>query len=166
MIRQGDPLSPYLFIYCVEDFIQMVEKTVSSGRLKGIKLAQTAPTISNLCFADDTILFSQANVHEATMVRDILDKYAAVSGQIIKMEKSTMVFSPNITPGEAQAIFHILPFQVVPRFDSYLGLPAQIGRSKVEVFNYLKDRLWSRVQGWNEKKLSMAGQEVHIKSVL
>lgn len=52
------------------------------------------------------------------------------------------------------------------KFDKYLGIPARIGRSKVEVFNYLKDRLWSQVSGWNEKNFSMAGREVLIKSVL
>lgn len=165
-IRQGDPLSPYLFICCVEAFIQMVDKEVGRGNFKGIKIAPSAPNISNLCFADDTILFSQATVQEATMVRTMLDKYATASGQIINLDKSTMVFSPNITPEAGHAITSILPFQVIERFDRYLGLPTQIGRTKVEVFNFLKDRLWSRVHGWSEKHLSMAGREVLIKSVL
>lgn len=47
----------------------------------------------------------------------------------------------------------------------YLGLPAELGRSKREVFSYLKERLWSTIKG-SEKKLSMAGREVLIKSVL
>lgn len=108
----------------------------------------------------------EASVQEAEVVRSILDTYAAVSGQIINMEKSTMVFSPKIRPSEAQAISQILPLQVVAQFDRYLGLPAQIGRTKVEVFNYLKDWLWSRVHGWSEKHISMAGREILIKSVL
>lgn len=70
-IRQGDPLSPYLFICCVEAFIQMVEAAVRQGRLNGIQIAPSAPIISNLCFADDTILFSQANIQEAEVVRSI-----------------------------------------------------------------------------------------------
>lgn len=77
-----------------------------------------------------------------------------------------MVFSPNARPGDVVAIQQILPFQVVDSFYRYLGLPARIGRSKVEVFTYLKDRLWGRVSGWQEKNLSQAGIEVLIKSVL
>lgn len=77
-----------------------------------------------------------------------------------------MVFSPNISPDLSTAVHQILPFQVVDKFDRYLGLPARIGTTKVEVFSFLKDRLWARVQGWNEKNLSMAGREVLIKSVL
>lgn len=39
----------------------MVEIAVGQGRLKGIKVAPTAPTIYNLCFADDTIIFTRAS---------------------------------------------------------------------------------------------------------
>lgn len=165
-IRQGDPLSPYLFICCVEVFIQMVERAVTQGWLKGIRIAPSAPTISNICFADDTILFSQATVQEAVVFRDILHRYAMVSGHIVNMEKSTMVFSPNIGQNSSVEIQHILPSQVMARFEKYLGLPAHIRRSKVRVFGYLKDRLWARVKGWNEKTLSTAGNEVLIKAVL
>lgn len=61
-IRQGDPLSPYLFICCVEAFIQMVESAVGLGSLQGIRVAARATVISNLSFADDTILFTRATV--------------------------------------------------------------------------------------------------------
>lgn len=165
-IRQRDPISPYLFICCVEKFIQMVEKAVGSGRRRGVHIAPSTLIISNLCFADDTILFCQTTTQEAAMVRSILNKYAAALGQIINVEKATMVFSPNIRPGMESAIQQSLPFQVVPKFDKYLGLPARIGRSKVEMFSNLKERLWSLVRGWNEHHIFTAGREVLIKAVL
>lgn len=165
-IRQGDPLSPYLFICCVEGFIKMVESAVESGRLKGIRITPSAPCISQLCFADDTILFSQATTRDAEVIRSILDLYVAASGQIINLEKSTIIFSPNAQAETGDAIRQILPFQEVDKFDKYLGLPSRIGKSKTEVFSYLKERLWARVQGWQEKTLSMAGREILIKSVL
>lgn len=166
VISQGDPLSPNLFICCVEAFIQMVEMAMRQRRLTGTRVAPTAPLISNLCFADDTILFTQATAQEVEVVREVLEKYAAALGQIIHMQKSTMVFIPNIQTVEADAIQQILPFQVVEKFDRYLRLPARVGRSRVESFSYLKDKLWARVQKWNGKSLSMAGREVMIKSVL
>lgn len=49
-IRQWDPISPYLFIYCVEAFIQLVEGAVEQGQLRGVRIAPSAPVISNLCF--------------------------------------------------------------------------------------------------------------------
>lgn len=64
-LRQGDPLSSYLFICCVEAFIKLVQTAVADGRLHGVRVAPTAPEISNLCFADDTVLFCRAEVAEA-----------------------------------------------------------------------------------------------------
>lgn len=105
-------------------------------------------------------------MHEAENVRSTLNKYVAASKKIINVEKSTMLFSPNAQPGDVAAIQQILPFQVVENFDRFLGLPARIGRRKVEVFSYLKDRLWSSVEGLQEKNLSMAGKKDLIKSML
>lgn len=50
--------------------------------------------------------------------------------------------------------------------EKYLGLPVHIRRSKVKTFEYLKQRIWSRIQGWQEKLLSKAGKEILIKAVV
>lgn len=49
--------------------------------------------------------------------------------------------------------------------DKYLGLPVFVGQSKKNVFAYLKDRIWKRIQGWKEKFLPWAGKEILIKAV-
>jgi len=49
--------------------------------------------------------------------------------------------------------------------DKYLGLPIHVGSNKAQVFGFLKDRVWQRIQGWKEKFLSHAGKEVMIKAV-
>ena len=50
--------------------------------------------------------------------------------------------------------------------DKYLGLPALVGRSRVRAFQNLKERIWSRVNGWKEKFLSYAGKEILLKAVI
>lgn len=165
-LRQGDPLAPYLFIYCVEVFIRMVEHSVTHGRLGGVRIFLSALVISNLCFPDDTLLFGRATMQEADEVLRILNTYARISGQIINLDKSSINFSPN-TPEPIRAhISQSLGIHQVQKFEKYLGSPAELGRSKKAIFSYLKERLWSLVEGWSEKKLSMAGLEVLIKSVL
>lgn len=96
----------------------------------------------------------------------IVDEYARASGQIINIDKSSMIFSPG-TSQEARAdIQEVLRIPVVDHFEKYLGMPAVFGCSKTEVFRFLKDRVWDRIKQRNERDFSMAGREVLIKAVL
>lgn len=59
----------------------------------------------------------------------------------------------------------ILGINQETRNDKYLGLPVHIGKSKKSAFAYIKQRIWARIQGWQEKLLSKAGKEILIKAV-
>lgn len=61
-LYQGDPLSPYLFICVVKAFIGLLEQEERLGRIQGVRIAPLAPSISNLCFADDTMVFCEAKI--------------------------------------------------------------------------------------------------------
>ncbi|XP_012853800.1 PREDICTED: uncharacterized protein LOC105973324 [Erythranthe guttata] len=165
-LRQGDPLSPYLFICCADVLIALIQRAVERDDLSGVKIAPAAPIISNLCFADDTLLFCKATESEASKLKEILTQYALVSGQEINFEKTTMCFSPTTDPDIIDRIHGVLGFHVVDSHDKYLGMPAALGRSRREIFLHLRDRVWSRIKGWGEKHLSRAGKEILIKSVL
>ena len=56
-LRQGDPLSSYLFLLCAEGFLALLEKSEHEGRLKGVVVCRSAPCISHLLFADNSLLF-------------------------------------------------------------------------------------------------------------
>ena len=56
-IRQGDPLSPYLFLICAEGFTSLLAKVELDGRLHGVAVCRNAPRITNLLFADDSLIF-------------------------------------------------------------------------------------------------------------
>lgn len=47
----------------------------------------------------------------------------------------------------------------------YLGVPSYVGKSKARTFDYVKDRMWKKIQGWKEKLLSKPGKEILIKAV-
>ena len=53
----------------------------------------------------------------------------------------------------------------VDRFDTYLGLPTLVGRSKYQTFSFLKDQVWKKIQGWKGQLLSKSRKEVLIKAV-
>lgn len=105
-------------------------------------------------------------MQEAGEILRILNTCARISGQIINLEKSSINFSPNTPMATRDQISQLLGIHQVEKFEKYLGLLAELGRLKKAVFSYLKERLWSHIEGWSEKKLSMAEREVLIKSVL
>lgn len=96
-IRQGDPLSPYLFILCAEGLSVLLNQAESRGDIHGIRVARGSPSISHLLFADDCLLFFKANQREVQAVKDSLDLYCASSSQLINYDKSNIVFSANTT---------------------------------------------------------------------
>jgi hypothetical protein len=91
-IRQGDPLSPYIFLLCAEGLSALLQKASSSGRLKGIQSSRGGPWISHLFFADDSLLFGQASITDCRKILDILNVYEQCSGQKINREKTASLF--------------------------------------------------------------------------
>ncbi|XP_075652255.1 uncharacterized protein LOC142622622 [Castanea sativa] len=164
-LRQGDSLSSYLFLLCAEGFTALLAKSKEEGRLNGVVVCRSAPWISHLLFADDSLLFCQASQEEVQCVTDILQLYANSSGQCINFEKSSLYFNSNTNAERRETIRNMLGVKEVDRFESYLGLPMLIGRSKYQAFSFLKDRVWKLMQGWKGKMLSRAGKEVLIKAV-
>ncbi|KAL7086863.1 hypothetical protein ACP275_13G028700 [Erythranthe tilingii] len=75
--------------------IAMVQKEVDNGNFHGIRIAPSAPIVANLCFADNTLFFGEASVEDTITLKNILSKYARTSEHEIKMDKSTMEFSPS-----------------------------------------------------------------------
>ena len=118
---------PYLFLLCAEGFTTLLSKFEEEGRLKGVAVCRSAPRISHLLFADDSLLFCQASLEEVKYVTDILQLYADSSGQCINFEKSSIYFSSNTVGGQREMIKSMLGVKEVERFESYLGLPTLLG---------------------------------------
>ena len=164
-IRQGEPLSPYIFLLCVEGFTSLFAKAKNDGKIHGASICRGAPKVSYLLFADDSLLFCRATQNEVEVVSEVLQTSANASGQCINLEKSSVFFSSNTSASQKQGILRILGVQEVNRFESYLRLPTFVGRTKYHMFSYLKDRIWKKLQGWRGKLLSKASKEILIKAV-
>lgn len=89
-IRQGDPLSPYLFIICAEGLSSLIRKYEAKQWLHGIKVCRKAPVISHMLFADDSYFYCKADMLDAAKVVELLNVYERASGQKINGEKSSV----------------------------------------------------------------------------
>ena len=84
----------------------------------------------------------------------------------MNMDKMVLYFSGSVDEGSRQIIKDILGVLEEYNHEKYLGLPSLIGRRKKASFNYIKERVWRKLQGWEGKLLSLAGREVLIKSII
>lgn len=94
-LRQGCPLSPYLFISCVEGFSNLLQQAESQKLIQCLKFSSSL-SITHILFADDSLIFTRADPTDCKRLKQIFDSYAAASGQIFNYEKSSMFFRANI----------------------------------------------------------------------
>lgn len=95
-LRQGDPLSPFLFILCAEALVNVLNVAEKNGKLHGIKLSKNRPAVHHLLFADDSLIMCRADVEESETILSCLKQYGEASGQEINKLKSSIIFGARI----------------------------------------------------------------------
>ncbi|KAL4304011.1 hypothetical protein GQ457_10G010470 [Hibiscus cannabinus] len=164
-LRQGDPLSPFLFLFCTEGLSATLLMAQREGHLLGVRASKHGPPINHLLFADDSLFFLRNDISEVQCLKDILTTYSTVSGQNVNFAKSTAYFSPR-TPSEHWLAVHVaLGVQEVSDPGIYLGVPLFIGKKKYTAFGRYRDKMDTRVSKWSNLLLSFSGREVLIKSI-
>ncbi|KAK4268485.1 hypothetical protein QN277_025138 [Acacia crassicarpa] len=165
-LRQGDPLSPYLFILVVEVLSLMIRKSQESKLLMGIKLSNGCPELTHSFFTDDALLYMNANLSNCVTLFNILSQFCAVSGQVINLDKSSIFFTPNTPDDVMNVVGGILGIAATEDPGKYLGIPSIWGKTKHQALAYIRERVARKIQGWGHSSLSYAGREVMIKAVL
>lgn len=127
-LRQGDPLSPYLFILCTEVLSGLCDKAPANGSFPGIKVARNCPPINHLLFADDTMFFGKSSPTSCATLTSILQKYESASGQCINRGKSSITFSSKTTSAAKDRVKRDLNIGSEGGIGKYLGLPEHFSR--------------------------------------
>jgi hypothetical protein len=96
----------------------------------------------------------------------LLKEYEEASGQQLNCNKTAIFFSKNISLETRKEIVEEARIPVTQRYDTYLGLPALVGKSRMVAFKKIKDKFHKRLQDWKMKFLSQAGKEILLKAVI
>ena len=163
-LRQGDPISPYLFLLCAEGLSAMLKKEEEEGYIKGVAVSRGALSISHLFFADDSIIFCRVSILECERVLKVLEDYERDSGQKVNKEKIALYFSKNTREMQNQ-VQQMFEAEIVRQHEKYLGFPPLVGRGKRKAFSRIKDQVGRKIAGWKGNLLSNAGREILIKAV-
>ncbi|KAL0863670.1 hypothetical protein Bca101_042788 [Brassica carinata] len=164
-LRQGDPMSPGLFVLCSEGLTHLLSKAERDETILGIKFGVNGPSVNQLLFADDCLFACQANEEQSDRLIRTIKRYEAVTGQMLNPSKSSIIFGKGVQEGEKNRVKHLLGIETEGGMEKYLGLPAIMKGSKVKLFSYLKERINKKTSGWHAKNLSQGGKEVLLKAV-
>ena len=167
-IRQGDPLSPYLFVLGMDILSRLVNKAVEGNFLSGCKLGgareEEELEVSHLLYADDTLLFCKDNPDQLACLRWILMWFEALSGLKINLNKS------EIFPIGGRENIEVLTAELGCRAGSlpttYLGLPLGASHKSVRMWDTIEERFRRRLASWKRQYISKGGRVTLIKSTL
>ena len=164
-LRQGDPLSPFLFNIAVQGLSCMLQRGCNLGLIKGVSIGQAGLALSHLQFADDTLIFSSASLESMQNVKRILLCFELMSGLKVNFSKSSIFgvgIEDHVCDYTAQTLRckqgH-LPFK-------YLGLPIGANSCRSLMWTPIIHNISSRLSACKGKLLSIGGRLCLIKSVL
>ncbi|XP_035543621.1 uncharacterized protein LOC118347698 [Juglans regia] len=127
-LRQGDPLSPYLFIICAEGLSNILNFYEKQKLTRGVQVTRGGSSINHLLFADDCILFGRAKLEEWHRIQEVLKNYEKASGQFLNKEKTSLFFSSNTREGDRRVIVDAGNSIACGSYEKYLGLPTLAGK--------------------------------------
>ena len=164
-LRQGDPISPYLFVIGMEVLTAYINHDISQARQFSYHWRTKEIRLSHLIFADDIFLFCRGNSQSVTTLLQSISKFSTVSGLCPNAQKSQCFFC-NVPTTIIHETLASSGFQQGSFPIKYLGLPLITGRLKTNDCVPLVHKLCARIESWTVRSLRFSGRLQLLKSVL
>ncbi|GJS68656.1 putative RNA-directed DNA polymerase, eukaryota, reverse transcriptase zinc-binding domain protein [Tanacetum coccineum] len=162
-LRQGDPLSPFLFILVMEVLHVAIEDAINAGLFYGAKLHSLH--VSHLFFMDDVLLLGEWSSVNISNLVNLLNCFYKVSGLKHNLHKSNL-FGIGVDPSEVSNSALVTGCQAQCLPFSYLGLPIGSNMARVNSWVPIVNKFNNRLSRWKSSLLSIGGRSTLISSVL
>jgi hypothetical protein len=164
-LRQGDPLSPFLFNLVGDGLTRMLKRAVDKGLVKDLLEEFRVGGIVSLQYADDNILFSEAEESALENLKYILIWYEQIFGMRTNFHKSEVI-PINVEENKVHELAHILSCPIGKFPIKYLGVPLHFDNLSREDIQPLVDKILKKIAGWKGNLLSLAARVMLIKTCL
>jgi mannosylglycoprotein endo-beta-mannosidase len=162
-LRQGDPLSPLLFILAIDPLQWILSKATELNAIT--KLRGRAARLRISMYADDAVVFINPVREDVQAFTDILVRFGRATGLVTNMQKS-QVAAIRCASIDLDSILDGVPALRAQFPIKYLGLPLLLGRLRKTDVQPIFDKIANRVTGWRGKNIGPAGRSTLVKSVL
>ena len=163
-LRQGDPLPLLLFVLVMEALGRMLDKTVHDGYMSGFgvgRLEGRSLAVSRLLFANDTLIFCDADLDQVLFLRMILIWFELVSGLKLNLGKSELVLVGMVH--NFDLLLNVLGCKQGTLPMKYLGLPLGAKFKDKTIWNPILEKIKRRLAGWKRLYLPKGGRVTLIK---
>ncbi|KAL0282661.1 UNVERIFIED_CONTAM: Retrovirus-related Pol polyprotein from type-2 retrotransposable element R2DM [Sesamum radiatum] len=164
-LRQGDPVSPYLFVIVMEILHVLLKLRIQSEEEFRYHWKCSELGIINLCFADDVLIFCAGDLTSVRLISEVLEEFEGLSGLRVNPSKSTIILSKSVQQ-DRQILLNQVGFQEGKLPIKYLGVPLTASRLTVADCRPILEKVSARLAGWGHLNLSLAGRAQLLKSVL
>lgn len=166
-LRQGFPLSPFLYILMADSLSRKLTMEKQKGSIPGIRIEKGIEPMTHALFADDSLLLGGASSRIASALKSILQKFCSITGALVS-EKKSAVYGWNTDQQSIKKIAEDLGYKEYAEWEriKYLGLPITLGSNRNHLWDEVIAKYKKRITAWGGFWLSTAGKLTLIKSVL
>ncbi|GLT73885.1 hypothetical protein SLA2020_457150 [Shorea laevis] len=163
-VRQGDPLSPYIFVVCMEVLSRMLNQAAVEGKFAYHPKCEKV-RLTHLCFADDLIIFTNGSITSLDAIDEVLKQFYTISGLRVNYAKSEL-FCCGLHDVHIKHLTEKFGFKIGSLPVRYLGVPLITGKLSQKDVRPLIAKITDRMTSWATKHLSFAGRLQLITSVV
>eukprot|EP00253_Pinus_taeda_P009398 PITA_09398 len=164
-LRQGDPLSPFLFIIAAEGLGRYFKKEARDGKIQGLKLWGHRTIVTHQQFVDDIMIYCKATLQEVKRIKKILEIFMEGSGMEVNNDKSRTFFF-NIAEPVKKHLTRVMGYRLGVLPTKYLGVMLDTSSLKLSNWQYIIEKIMKRLNNWTFRALNMASRVVLLKATI